>query len=459
MDVELVALARAVDPAVLGARVRDARVRLGLTQGQLAGDEMSTAYVSRIESGQRRPDPVLLDALATRLGVGVETLITGATRDEQSEIQLALDWAQLSVKTGDATGALTRVDDVLIQLGDRGLHDLHRRALQVKAAALEADGRLDDAIVLLEDLMETAPEDTTWVTDVIALSRCYRVSGDLTRAVDTGERALSLLKDFGLDATLETTSLVLSLAAAYFERGETGHAVRLCRRAIEQAETLGSAGAKGAAYWNASIMESRRGHAAAAVALARKALAHVELGDDQRQSATLRNLLGTFELRTDQPDLPEVLATLRRAGAELSTTDAAPSVVAFNLLAQARAHFMMGDEHEARRGVVQARGVAAQRAPLVAADTWVLLGQIEMATGNTSAAREAYRQAVLMLSAIGADKSAAQLWFELGAALEGVGDPAAALHAYRSAGASTGLRSLNSTVPADPRARVSSTQV
>lgn len=439
MDAELVALSRTVDPARLGERVRDARTRLGITQGELAGDEMSTAYVSRIESGQRRPDPVLLDALATRLGVGVDTLLMGTTRDEQAELQLELDWAQLSVKTGDAAGALQRVDDVLGRVSGLGLEAIQRLALQTKALALESVGRLDDAILLLEDLVDSSSADATWLNDVIALSRCYRVSGDLTRAVDTGERARALLEGLGLHGTAEATTLTLSLTAAYFERGEIGHAVRLCRRAIEQAEKLDSPSAKGNAYWNASIMESRQGRHPAAVTMARKALVYLEIAGDQRQLGALRNELGISLLQTEQPDLSMVLDTLRLAGAELSTSDASPSFVAYNLLAQARTHLMLGDIDEARRGARDARLTAGDQAPLVAAETYVLGGEIEMSLGQVEEARTSYRHAVLMLSAIGADKNAAQQWFELGGALERVGDHAGALAAYRSAGASTGL--------------------
>lgn len=449
MDAELVALSRTVDPARLGERVRDARTRLGITQGQLAGDEMSTAYVSRIESGQRRPDPVLLDALATRLGVGVDTLLMGTTRDEQSDLQLELDWAQLSVKTGDAAGALQRVDDVLSRVSGLGLEAIQRLALQTKALALESVGRLDDAILLLEDLVDSSSADATWLNDVIALSRCYRVSGDLTRAVDTGERARALLEGLGLHGTPEATTLTLSLTAAYFERGEIGHAVRLCRRAIEQAEKLDSPSAKGNAYWNASIMESRSGRATAAVTLATKALAYIEVGDDQRRMGILRNELGTYQLQTERPDLAEVLATLHRAASELTFSDASPSFISFNLISQARAYFMMGDTGAARDGLARAREAVGDSAPLVAADTWVLLGQIEMAEGHVDGAHEAYRQAVLLLSAVGADKSAAQLWFELGEILEHAGDSAGALQAFRSAGAATGLSSVNRTTTVD----------
>src|SRR5207302_2015540 len=40
----------------LGKRIRERRLACGLTQGQVAGEDISIAYVSRIEAGTRRPD-------------------------------------------------------------------------------------------------------------------------------------------------------------------------------------------------------------------------------------------------------------------------------------------------------------------------------------------------------------------------------------------------------------------
>ena len=54
-------------------------------------------------------------------------------------------------------------------------------------------------------------------------------------------------------------------------------------------------------------------------------------------------------------------------------------------------------------------------------------------------AKRAYREAILLLSGVGADRGAAQIWFELGGLLEGLGDQDGALDAYRRAAASTGL--------------------
>ena len=60
-------------------------------------------------------------------------------------------------------------------------------------------------------------------------------------------------------------------------------------------------------------------------------------------------------------------------------------------------------------------------------------------------AAQAYQDAVLVLSAIGADRGAAQLWFDLADLLDEVGQSEAARDAYKRAAASTGLRARTRT--------------
>ena len=58
----------------VGQRVRELRLRLGMTQAQLAGDRYSAAYVSTLETGRRRASKTALEYLAPRLGVDVADL-------------------------------------------------------------------------------------------------------------------------------------------------------------------------------------------------------------------------------------------------------------------------------------------------------------------------------------------------------------------------------------------------
>ena len=147
----------------------------------------------------------------------------------------------------------------------------------------------------------------------IALSRVYRESGDLSRAIDTGERVLADLTEAGLDSCDEAVQLAVTVAAAYFERGDAGHAVRICRAAIARAEALGSPRARASAYWNASAMQARRGDIQTAAPLAERALALLSEGQDSRNLARLRGELGHLQLALDPPDVEQARQNLEKA--------------------------------------------------------------------------------------------------------------------------------------------------
>lgn len=439
MDTNLAELSKSIDPAILGRRLRNARVAAGLTQTEAAGGDASTAYISRIEAGQRRPDLKLLGRLAGRLGTTTEELLVGITRDKRSELQLELDYAELSLSSGSPEEAITRAGAILAALPEVGIVELERPAKFVRAFALEATGALDDAILALEELTEDAPSDLDWLRGLIALSRCYRESGDLAMAIAVGERAADTIEEQGLSGLNEAMQLTLTVAAAYFERGDTGHAVRLCKKTIKQAEALDSPTARGSAYWNASVMFSRQGSVKEALALARKAIALFEQDSDARNLARLRTELATVQLRLDPPEAAEAKATLEHAAREMDWSSASAMDKADNLLALARANLILGDAATAAEQSASSFLIARDQAPLSASEALVLQGQISASQGHSDQAAATYKEAILLLSGVGADRRAAELWFELGGLLQDVNEPAAALDAFRRAAASTGL--------------------
>jgi tetratricopeptide (TPR) repeat protein len=436
---ELLMISRTIDPLVLGQRIRTARQRRGLTQAQAAGTAMSVGYVSRIESGQRRPDPELLELIATAVGTSVDELLIGVAPGRLIELRVELDHAELALATGSPAKALETVDRILAEPETEDLPDVHREASYLRAGALEATGDLQSAILVLEDLAEQPVGDLRWINGLTALSRCYRESGELGRAIEVGERAAEFIDEHGLAGLDESVRLSLTVAGAYLERGDIGYAARICQRVIDRAEELASPVAKASAYWNLSIAESKRGQASAAVALARRALGILGAADDSRNVARLKTQVAMLLLRLDPPEAVEALELLLRAEQEMTITGAGPGDLADNHLAQARAQFLLGDLESAR----QLAGAAADRSrattPVVAADALALLGELSVQAGDLDTARGHFQQAVLLLSGVGADRSAAQLWYQLAHLLESIGESSSALDAYKRAGAASGL--------------------
>ena len=371
--------------------------------------------MSRIESGQRRPELALLESLAKRLGTTALSLLTGAPDPTSDRIRVALDHADLALRGGAPDDARTQLDEIGPEVDRGAFPDLHRRWRYLRALTAEAAGDLDEAIVGLEDLIagdEDAPESTRMA---IALSRCYRESGDFSRAIETGQRCLESLQARHLDGSDDAVQLAVTVAAAHFTLGDVSHAVRLCRRAIGRAEEMGTPVAMASAYWNASIMESERGDARAAVALAERALQLLDAAESNRNLARLRSEMGIFQLRLDPPDIDGALANFQAAADQFDWSSASPIDRGRNTVARARARLLGGSPDDAlpRRGGRPRRGQATSRRSLPSArsSSWA---RPPSSVAKASRAADHYREAVGVLSGIGSDRAAAECWFELG---------------------------------------------
>lgn len=438
MHVSTAELLRAVDLAALGARLRAARVAKGWTQTQLAGEEISVGYVSRIESGTRRPNLSVLTALATRLDVPIEQLLQGVTASQYDEIRLGLDYAELALESGEAVEAERQAREQLVVAAEASLTVLRDRARYLLARALESLGDLDGAIVELETLLE-ATNGPLIIAGGIALSRCYRETGDLSLAVEVGDRLESRIADAGLEQTDEAVQLTVTVAGAHIIRGDLHRAARMCADAVRRADELSSPRARAGAYWNASLVHKRRGDVTSAAPLASRAMAILAEGSDARNLARLRAQLGELQLHMDPPEIEDALANLTRARTEMRESSASEVDIARVDLGIAQSRLLAGAADEALRIATEVGDATAEGAATVYAEALVVQGQALTALGRADDGHASYVRAMHQLTAAGADQVVAQLWFELAGLLEEAGDLDGARQAYRSAAATTGL--------------------
>jgi tetratricopeptide (TPR) repeat protein len=434
----------------LGRRIRRARQAAGLTQSALADGDVTPTYVSRIESGQRRPEATLLGRFAVRMGITLEELLGGSGSDRDLELKLKLDHAELALVSGRADEALTLTDALLAEIDGPPFEDVARAAQQVRAGALEARGDLSAAIQALVLVTSTPRADTAWLKSLIALSRCYRDSGDLARAISTGEEARATIEDLGLEGLTESIQLALTVAGAYMLRGDTDYALNLCLEAVDEAEKYDSAIAKASAYWNASLLQARSGSVEIALETARKALATFELGEDIRNRSRLRSQVAELQLKLDPPDAAGALLTLEVAAEEMTWSPASTIDRARQHLTAARAKSHLDDHDGALEELVQALALAPAEAAILQAEALVLRGELEGTSGDLEAARSTYVSAIAILTSVGADRDAAQVWYDLGALLQQVGETGAAADAFQRAAASRGLVTTTRRAPASP---------
>ena len=433
--------AKNIDAVLVGSRIKLARQRAGMTQGEAAGEHMSTAYISRIEAGQRRASADLLVALAHTLGCDPEELLAPdedlVARERLDRLTLELDYAELDLRTGQAERAHGRISAVLAE-GDLPLAMLVR-ARYVRGQSQEAMGDLTAAIKTFEDLLSLSTDALLRIRVLLALSRCYREEGDLARACEIGERAAVLVGASDLEGSAEGIQLAVTVAAAHFERGDVNFALRMCERAIESAELLESPTARASAYWNSSIVHQRQGNVADALPLAQKAVALLDLTHDARSMARLRGQLGLLQLQMDPPQVDEAMTNLEQARVEMAFNDASPVDLGRNLLGRARCRLLIGDAGEAERLAEDCFESMRETSLMLSAEALTVLGQVAVLRGDVEGAIARFRRALVVLDGVGADREAAQLWFELANLLREHGATEEAMEAFQKAGASTGL--------------------
>ena len=401
------------DGTGLGDRVLERRVALGMSQRELAGPEMSPSYVSLIESGKRSPTLDVLEVLAARLQTTSSALVSGvepAPRRSPERVELDLRWAKIALRAGGPDSAERYARAVL----DDSACSTRQRidALIVVAAALEALGRLDEAIDVLEPLVEELDSEKTrelWRSCQVMLCRCYKDVGDLGHAIDLGERA------WASDAVMsdEEVMLAVSLADAYFQRGDIKRAGRLLSRILSRAEVAGSHGNQGATLWNASLVAEADDRLDDAVRLSERALALFSESDAVRNLGRLR-VTYAFLLREESTSsVPVAREQLRRAQGEFEMEG---SVIerARCLTELARCALDEDDIAEATELIMAAAAVVADgpeiehaKVELVRGHTLVRSGEIEQGLGI------AHEAARVLGDQANSPREAAHAWREL----------------------------------------------
>ena len=96
------------DPAAVGRRLKEARVKAGLSQRQLSFPGCSAAYISRLEAGDRVPSLQLLRKIASKLGADEQYLATGVERIEQEPPEAVEAEVERRLDEGAADGDADR---------------------------------------------------------------------------------------------------------------------------------------------------------------------------------------------------------------------------------------------------------------------------------------------------------------------------------------------------------------
>jgi tetratricopeptide (TPR) repeat protein len=431
------------DPQGLPARLKEARRTAGLSQAEAGGGELSASYVSLLESGRRRPTRAALEVLADRLGCTVDYLVHGQDQDAMDRARLALDYADLALRNGEQADALTQLE----ALGDgvAALPEPDRwRYRTLHARALERSGRLEEAVEELEGLRADAlaahryGEHLQLTVDAV---RCYHEAGDLSYALDVGERALDAVARQGLVGTERHAELASTVLGLYFARGDLVRAEAVARAVLDALGDEGSPRARAAVHWNASLVAERRDDLPTALSLAERALAVYAEGDDARALARLRVAYGWLLLRS-LPPRPEAARDQLRASLDALRDVGSEIDLAYCETELARAELLLDRPREAMALADAALERLGDTPRLETAFSTLVRARAVLALGEHDEAVAAYRTAAQTLGGLRLSRDAANAWRELADSFTRLGMLEDAAMAYQQALTDAGVRAV-----------------
>ncbi|MFN8081149.1 MAG: helix-turn-helix domain-containing protein [Kineosporiaceae bacterium] len=396
------------------SRLRRLRRDAGLTQTELAGDDLSASYVSLLESGKRQPSRDVVEILAKRLGCSPTRLWEGRVSERERRIELELAYARLAMAHGEESDARDR----LTQLLDEGLLGVRNEdeVTFLLAQAQEKTGQRPTAISLLTPLFERACARATHLpvsTVALALFSCHADSGDFHRALMVGEAALDAITHQGLLGTEEYYRLAASLLWAYSEVGDLAHAMSWARSLIQEAEANGATHGQAAIYWNAAKVADDLGEVNEAIYLSQKALGQLSESSNTRDLVRLRIATGQLLLSADPPRAVESWQTLSVAREGLNDLGSAIDRMRWERTA-AMAKLLMGERHEALELIRLAAERVAPDDHEETASTLLTFGDVEAAIGDREGALRQYLAGVATLTGAGPTRATARAWRDLG---------------------------------------------
>ncbi len=420
----------------MGGRIRDLRARTGLTQGDLAAAaDVSHPFVSLIESGQRSPSAAALRRIAGVLGTTYDYLHGGPDHPGEVGVREAIAAAVTALGNGEPADA----EQVFARIDPASVSHLNRVAyLRTGAQIRDAVGQVDEALTWFATALDEARLGGT-AHEVAELGMwlvgAHLDTGAVNGAVAAAELILDEVETLGIDGSDEHLRLAATYIWALVERGDYTYARARVRQYTELADEVGTPRGRGSVAWNAALIaQEKGGDDAAALALARKALAAMLEAGSVKDVARLRYDYATILLKCGTPHPREALEQLTLAREDLrrfgSIVEAARCDVE-----EGRARLLLGETDTAERLVT--RGLTELTSTgtlnLDTCTAFTVLGDVAVARGDQLTAEQRYSWAAEQLSAMSATWRAGAVWAQLGRRLHAVGQTAAAIIAYRNA--------------------------
>ncbi|MGW0512631.1 helix-turn-helix domain-containing protein [Streptomyces olivaceoviridis] len=325
-----------------GRRLKRLRLERGLSQAGLVGDGMSTGYLSRLESGERRPTERATAYLAERLGVDASALI-GPSPQRSLTCELA---AVSSAPSGTYDiAALGRAVDE--DAGDDPATRWQALWLLSRAADRLGDYSQERGRLLqLLDLSELLEVPELRVRSYVQYARCLRALGDMRTAEPAAAQAYSLARAEEVSVA-DTTAALMVLIGIEVELGRLDGAARHVDELERDWLPVAAPAQAAEGWWTVAMVRNRQGDHASARTGLETALRLLEGRDDLTLWIRLRAAAAAAALEMSPPRLAAAERWLREAASVVDLIGTPVQVQELRAL-QAHLAFHQGRTDEAR---------------------------------------------------------------------------------------------------------------
>ncbi len=382
---------------ILGERVRAARRERGMSQAQLAGEELTKGFISQVESGIVRPSVRSLQIIATRLGKSLDYFLGDtplATEKRLAFHRLAADAAAERRDWPDLRDHVRAGLECAPSKRDRAA------LLRLLANAELAEGKHEAAFDrVAEGLSLVDPERDA--DEVAHLLRVRGITyGGLSQhlaAAETLEQARDAMERHEVNDPRLRARILVALGTAYRRLNRTAKAMQTFTSALDLASGAEELRLAALGYVGVAVSLYDAGELDGSLTNYRRALDLFERVADRSFELSVLHSLASIQLEREAideaRDLAERCVALARTGHDEAMAATAEIVLA-------RIALKRNDPAEALR-IARRSEKALAEDRVQRADAFRVIGAAQDALGAYGASDRAYRRGLELLHEVG----------------------------------------------------------
>lgn len=369
----------------LGQRVRELRQTRGMTQEQLAGEELTKSFISLLEQGKSSPSIETAALIAQRLGTSVDALLgsQGHLQDQVVSGLLALSADAARRRNLTHAAELLKAAEILVNLfplAETGCE------LKLQKAQIALEGREFARARLLATEAGAQADDGK---DLWRSARALTILGQvglkerkIPEAIQSLKQALTLLSQAKASRDPVRVEALILLGSAMVYQGQYDDAIRRYTEAAQSQVASHHPLLRGRALWGTGAALRHRGDFAAAFEALEAARDIFEQSEELPDLVSVLHNLGQVALEHGRPK--DALPYLHHA---LRVVDRLPmpDVRASTRTEIGRVHLVLGNLEDAAAFATQAlEGARMAGDPVEVAEAQAVLARIAFARGDSA---------------------------------------------------------------------------